>query len=356
MADAGELTDDRIRRRRVAAQLLHRPRRQSPAALVRHLAGVQAQVLAAAGMALRARTEDLTPARVHRARTGDRSIVLCWAMRGTLHLVPAEDHAWLVPLTTEPRISNAHRRRRQEGVPAGDVDRAVRLIGRELDRNGPLLRAELAERLERRGIRTEGQAIAHLVWLACVRGVSCHGPDRDGEPAFVRTDDWLGRTKPRDPEDALAELAIRYLRAHAPATPADLAAWSGVRTGDATRAWHAIERRLAEIPTERGAMWSLRGADADEPEGVVRLLPSFDEFLLGWKDRDLVASAADWRRINRGGGWLHPVVLADGRAVATWTRERSHGSVAVQPFRRLPNGTGRDITGESRDVERFLGR
>ncbi|HXJ65235.1 MAG TPA: winged helix DNA-binding domain-containing protein [Actinomycetota bacterium] len=351
MADADVLTDERLRRRRVAAQLLHRPRHSSPSALVRHLAGVQAQVLSAAALALRARSEALTPARVDRARTRDRSIVLCWAMRGTLHLVAAEDHGWLVPLTTEPRITNAHRRLRQEGVPAGDVERAVRLIGSELDRDGPLLRAELAERLERRGIRTKGQAIAHLVWLACARGVACHGPDRDDQPAFVRTGDWLGRTKPNPPEDALAELAVRYLRAHAPATPADLAAWSGIRAGDAKRAWRAIDRRLVERATDRGPMWSLRGTRAAEPEGVVRLLPAFDEFLLGWTQRDLIASATDWQRINRGGGWLHPVVLHDGRALGTWARGRDE--VRVRGFHRLPPDLGPAIAGESKEIAAF---
>jgi mono/diheme cytochrome c family protein len=296
----------------------------------------------------------LTPARVDRARTQDRSIVLCWAMRGTLHLVPAEDHGWLVPLTTEPRVANAHRRLRQERVSAGDVDRAVRLISTELERNGPLLRAELAERLEGRGIRTKGQAIAHLVWLACARGVACHGPDRDGEPAFVRRGDWLGRTKPRHPEDAMAELAVRYLRAHAPATPADLAAWSGVRVGDAKLAWRAIERRLMEVPTDRGTMWSLRGTRAAEPTGIVRLLPSFDEFLLGWKDRGLVASGADRQRINRGGGWLHPVLLVDGRAAGTW-RKGKDGAPEVRPFRPVAPKARAAIAGEAADVERFGG-
>jgi hypothetical protein len=332
MGDPHVMTDERIRRRRVAAQLLHRPRRSGPAALVRHLTGVQSQVLSAAALALRARAEGCTAERVHRARTRDRSIVLAWAMRGTLHLVTAADHGWLVPLTTEPRLANAHRRLRQEGVSPADAERGVRLIGTELRRNGPMPRRELAERLERAGIRTKGQAMAHLAWLACALGVACHGPDRDGETTFVRTDDWLERAKTERPADPLAELAVRYLRAHSPATPADLAAWSGLRSGDAKRAWRAIERRLVEHDTARGTMWSLRGIRVDEPEDVVRLLPSFDEFLLGWTQRDLIASAAEWRRINRGGGWLHPVVLHDGRAIGTWAWERDE--VRVRWFGR----------------------
>ncbi len=274
-------------------------------------------------------------------------------MRGTLHLISAADLGWLVPLTTEPRLSNARRRLRQLRVRPGDEDRAVRLIERALGRDGPLPRAELAERLQRAGIQTEGQAIAHLVWFAAAGATVCRGPDRDGTPTFVLVRDWLDGT-PVDLEHdaALAELAVRYLRAHAPATPADLAAWSGLRAGDASRAWRSIAPKLLETPTRRGPMWSLRSSGADEPEDVVRLVPSFDEFLLGWKDRDLAASAADWRRINRGGGWLHPVLLVDGRAAGTWRRADA-GQPEVLPFRTVPPRVRAAIARETADVARF---
>src|SRR6266700_1856755 len=110
MAPVATLTDEQVRRARIAAQLLHRPGRRSVADLVTHLTGVQAQVLPAASLALRAGRAGLSAAAVDRARTRDRSIVLCWAMRGTLHLIASDDHAWLVPLVIERRIANAHRR------------------------------------------------------------------------------------------------------------------------------------------------------------------------------------------------------------------------------------------------------
>ena len=240
------LSDDRVRGMRTAAQHLHRPRRRSAVDLVRHLTGVQAQVLSAAGLALRARTESLTAQQVDRARLHDRSIVLTWAMRGTLHLISTEDFGWLQPLVVEPRVSNAVRRLKEEGVPADQPSRAVRLIARMLGREGSLTRSEIAERLRRRGIRTEGQAIAHLVWFAAAQGVICYGPYRDGEHCFVLVRDWLGEVKPMEREAALAELAVRYLTAHAPAQPADLAFWSGIRSSDANRAWKSIEDRRSQ--------------------------------------------------------------------------------------------------------------
>jgi winged helix DNA-binding protein len=356
MARAKPLGDDQVRRLRTAAQHLHRPRRCSALDLVRPLTGVQAQVLSAAGLALRARTEGLTQEDVDRARLVDRSIVLTWAMRGTLHLIAAEDYGWLQPLVIEPRIANAHRRLKEEGVPADQPAKAVRLIARMLERDGPLIRSEIAERLRRQGIRTEGQAIAHLVWLAAAQGLICYGPDRDGEQCFVLVRDWLGKPKPMDPEAALAELAVRYIGAHAPATPADMAFWSGLRLTDAKRAWIGIQDRLVAVETDRGTRWALRSHEGLAQRGLVRLLPAFDEYLLGWRERDIVASAEHWSRVNRGGGWLHPVVLHDGRLVATWRMERGSKTltIEIQPFDRLPPAVMRRITTEADGIAAFL--
>jgi len=357
MVRSASLTDGKVRRARIAAQLLHRPGRRSVADLVSHLTGVQAQVLPAASLALRARRAGLTAAAVDRARTRDRSIVLCWAMRGTLHLIAAEDHAWLVPFVMGRRMTNAHRRLRQEGVTGAQPAKAVRSIERMLAHDGPLLRAEIAEQLRRHGIHTEGQAIAHLVWLAAAEGTICYGPDRDGERCFVLVRDWLERpTAKMDPEAALHELAVRYLRAHAPAEPADLAAWSGVAPADARRAWRSIGDRLVEVPTVRGPRWTLRRAIPPPTKEVARLLPAFDEYLLGWKDRQLMAPESRWRTIQRGGGWLHPVVLVDGRAVGTWSSERAAHElrIDVMPFEPLRPSLRRRIDEDARDIGRFV--
>ena len=351
------LSDDAVRSLRVAAQHLHRSRRLSVVELVRHLTGVQAQVLSAAGLALRARTTGLKSEQVDRARVRERSIVLTWAMRGTLHLIAAEDYGWLVPLVTGPSVANSHRRLKQEGVPADQPDKAVRLIAQMLEREGPLTRPEISERLKQKGVQVAGQAIAHLVWQAAAAGLICYGPERDGKQCFVLVKDWIGKTKSMEREAALAEIALRYLKAHAPARPADLAFWSGIPMGDANRAWKAIADRLVEVDTVRGPRWTLRTKRIDHPSGVVRLLPAFDEYLLGWKDRDVVVAADHRAKINRGGGWLHPVVLADGEVLATWSTNRTPKSLTVDiaACARLSPAVRRGLVAEAKDMGAFLG-
>jgi Winged helix DNA-binding domain len=285
-------------------------------------------------------------------------VVLTWAMRGTLHFVAAEDFGWLVGMVLEPHASTSRRRLGQMGVGTDLTDRGVRTIERMLARSGPLTRRELTDALRRVGIPTGGQIIPHLTWLAASRGSICFGPERDGERCYVLVRDWLGSPEPMDRDRALAELATRYLRAHGPATAADLAFWSGVRATDAKRGWRSIQDRLTPIAGPDGPAWMLKSRrPADVPVAPVRLLPSFDEYLLGWRDRRFIADAAGWRRIFPGGGWFHPSVIADGRAVGTWKLERSspHAVVEVRPFSGLGPAVRRAIAAEARDVGTYLG-
>ena len=312
-------------------------------------------MLGGAELGLHGRSEGLTRARIDRARLRDRSIVRTWAMRGTLHLIASDDHGWLVPLLTEPGIANARRRLAQEGVSASQADRAIPLIGRMLTDHGPLTRREIAERLARRRIPVEGQAIAHLVWMAAATGAIVYGPDRDGDNCFVETRDWLGDPPPpRDRDGALRELAIRYLRAHGPAGPQDLAAWSGLGARDAKRAWSSIADRVVPFPGRAEEAWTLRRARIAEPADVVRLLPAFDEFLLGWRDRTFALAPKLARSVNRGGGIIRPVLIVDGRVEATWRSVDQRPQ--LEPFEPLTPSTRRRVAAESTDVERFLAR
>jgi hypothetical protein len=352
------LTDDEVRRRRTAAQHLHRPRRRSAVDLVRHLTGIQAQSLPAARLAFPARTDGLTADRVDRARLRDRSIVHTWAMRGTLFLIAAEDFGWLVPLVLEPRIQHAFRRLEQEDVPPDQPATAVRLIERMLGREGPLTRPEIAERLRSGGIRTQGQALVHMLWLASAEGVICRGPERGHHPCFVLVRDWIGEPAATERDAALTELAVRFLKAHGPAAPTDLAVWSGIRAGDARRAWAGIDDRLVEVATDRGPLWSLRRSASEAPSGMVRLIPWWDEYLLGWKDRHLVAPPDQWRQINRdGGGWLNPTILVDGLAVGMWNPKPTPKAlhVEIQPFSSPSPTVRRGIRREAEHLSDFLG-
>ncbi len=332
--------------------------------MVRSTAGLQAQDAAAAALSVRVRSSGLRAVDVERARVEARSVVAMWCMRGTLHLVAAEDHGWLTALFGPVFIAAGSRRLAQLGLTPDATARGVRTIVGALAEHGPLARRALAEQLRAGGIPVEpgSQAVIHLIRRAALEGTVCLGP-RDRDQAYALTADWLGAPVDQPaPEAALDELARRHLAAFGPVTPEDLAAWSGLPLRGVREAWTRIAGELEEVETPEGPAWT-RAADlrrhgrANHDEPAVRLLPAFDTFLLGYRSRAHVVAPAHARRVHPGGGILRPTVLLDGRAVATWAARTRAGStrVAVAPFTALRGrGVKAGLAEEVGDVGRFL--
>lgn len=347
----------RVRARRAAAQLLCGPGGSTPARIVERLLAVQAQDLRAARLALRARGSGLSAADADRALTVERSLAVGWLCRGTLHLVRREDYPWLLGLTAPLQAARSRRRLGQEGVSAADADRAVAVIEAALDADGPLGRSQLAMRIAARGIRTEGQATPLLLNLAALRGVAVLGPVRDGGQVFARARDWLGAAPPpelagAERDRALAELARRYLAGHGPATAADLAGWVGLPLRDARAGLRSIAADLVEVG---GGLVELAVRERTPSRLPARLLPAFDPYLLGWKDRAFAVPARYARRVHPGGGILRAVATVDGMAAGTW-RIRRRGdrvTVEIEPFAALAPGAARALKAEAADAERF---
>jgi hypothetical protein len=332
---------------RCAAQLLCGDPAGSAEDVTRRLLAVQAQDPRGARLTVRARSAGLSASDVD-AALGRRTLLVTWVNRGTLHLVSAEDYWWLHPLTNpQLRTGNASRLG-QEGVPPQDAERGVAALRAALANDGPLTRAQLRERVAAAGVRTEGQALVHILLLASIQGLIVRGPMAGKDQAFVLASDWLGAPPPAlDRDAALGELAGRYLAGHAPAGDADLAKWAGIGLRDARAGLArcgAVQRPdgLAELP---GA--PQRAAAVLPPP---RLLGAFDPLLLGWASRDPVTGPH--KHIVTDNGLFRPFALAGGRAVATWTF--AGGRVALKPFAPLDAGTKAALDAEAADVTRFL--
>jgi winged helix DNA-binding protein len=333
--------------RRLRAQLLVGRKADAPLPVVERLLAIQAQDARGARLAIRARSAGLTAADVDAALTVDRSLVVTWLNRGTLHLVRSEDYPWLQQLTTPQLRTGTARRLSQEGVPPDAAERGVAAIQRALLEYGSLDRDVLRERVAAAGVRTQGQAFVHLLVLASIRGLIVRGPMLAGRQAFVLVRDWLGEPRPVDRDAALAELARRYLAGHGPANPADLAKWAGLPLRDARAGLQAIVSKLHE--DEDGLVDLQRPATTSElPEP--QLLGSFEPVLLGWTTRDAILGEDAARVVS--GGVFRAFALVRGRAVATWAISR--GVVALEPFHPLSSTDRSALETEAADVTRYL--
>ncbi len=332
---------------RLTAQALAGPPLTDPAAVAERLLAVQGQDPRGFRLAVRARTDGLSAADVERALGEERSLLVTWLNRGTLHLVRSEDYPWLQALTTPPLLSSSARRLRQEGVSEAAAERAVATIEKALGDEGPLTRIQLRERLDSAGLRTEGQALIHLFFLAALRGIVVRGPMVGKQHAYALVRDWLGEPQPVDRDRALAELARRYLVGHQPATDRDLAKWAGLPLRDARAGLAAI---AAEI--EHGEDDLLRLTKRPRPATIPppRLLGAFDPVLLGWTSREEILGP-HVQLVTRN-GIFHPFAMVDGRAVAKWGWPG--GKLKLEPLQRLPKNVAAALEADGSRVARFL--
>jgi hypothetical protein len=338
--------DSRLIAERLTAQLLAGEPASDPVAVAERLLAIQGQDLRGARLAIRARTSGLSVADVDRALS-DRSLLITWVNRGTLHLIRSEDYPWLHALTAPTQVNANARRLEQEGVDRAAAERGVAAIERALAEDGPQTRDELRERVAAAGVPTAGQALIHVMMLASLRGLTVRGPIVGKQQAHVLVRDWLGESRPVDRDHALAELARRYLRSHGPADDRDLARWAGLPLRDARAGLKAIAPELTQ--RDDGLVDLARRAPVAELPPP-RLLGPFEPLLLGWTSREpILGSSTSVVTMN---GIFHPIALVSGRAVATWTM--SAGKLELRPFGRLPAADRAALEADGADVERFL--
>src|SRR3954451_6029227 len=330
-------------RERLSSQLLAGPPARDPVAVAERLLAVQAQDPRGARLAVRARTKGLTSADVDKALTQERSLVVTWLNRGTLHLVRAEDYPWLQALTTPPLFTGNARRLAQEGVSLDDAERGVEAIVRALADEGPLTREQLRGRVDAVGVRTERQALVHLLMLASLRGSTVRGPMVGKQHAYVLVRDWLGERPQVERERALAELARRFLAGHGPADDRDLARWAGLPLRDVRAGLAAI---ASELEQRDDGLVELRDRPSAAELPPPRLLGSFEPVLLGWVSREPVVGPH--KKLVTVNGIFRPFALVGGRAAGTWAMPG--GRVEIEPFGRLKREDRAALEEDAADV------
>jgi hypothetical protein len=337
-------------RRRLRAQLLTDPSATDPVDVVERITAVQAQDTRGFRLAVRSRSTGLTAADVDR-RLGDRSLVVDWLNRGTLHLVRAQDHGWLHQLTAARRLSSHRRRLEQEGVSPAQAERGIEVIEAALHTEGPLTRDQLRDRLDAADVPTARQALVHVLGAASLRGVCLRGPVVGGAHAFVHADDWLGVRPELDRDEALRLLASRYLAGHGPASDRDLATWSGLPLGDVRRGLSLVD----DLVTDGEGLHRLERDGSPAPDvPAPRLLGAFDPLLHGWASRaDSLRGHAD-DGVVTSNGLFRPVALVDGRAVAIWGLSAGELTITPLPGEQLTRAVTAALAAEVVSVTDYL--
>ena len=330
------------------------------------LCGLHAQVMSSAELTLWARVEGLRPGQLSDTLWEDRALAKTWAMRGTLHLLPsAEMPLWVAALSTRRR----HLRPvwlKTFGFTREELEQVLGAVGQALE--GRLLtREDLVKEVgDITGSPELGRKLAgswgSALKPAAFRGLLCFGPNLGQNVRFTRPDRWLEDWREEDPAAALREVTRRFLATYGPATAADLGRWWGDDAGPAARMLRELGDEVAQVEVDGVRAWML-SAHVDEAgeavmAGSVRLLPAFDQYVVGAsRGNTSILPAAHKGRVYRPQGWLSPVLLVDGRMEGVW-RHESKGDrlrVEIEPFGQLAARARAEAEAEAERLATFFG-
>ncbi|MCJ7711625.1 MAG: winged helix DNA-binding domain-containing protein, partial [Chloroflexi bacterium] len=218
---------------RLAAQGIAGTRRRTPGDVVHSMLAMQGQDFPGArwSIGLRGRVTDDEVGAAFDAG----AIVRSWPMRGTLHVVAAEDVGWMLQLMAPRVVAATATRRSQLGITAEDLERARDAAVSALEGNRALTREALLSALAATGIVVDAQRGYHFLGYLAQTGVIVLGPVAGRQQAFALLETWVRAPRRLERDEALGELARRYFRSHGPAAERDLARWSGLPLGDVRR-------------------------------------------------------------------------------------------------------------------------
>jgi hypothetical protein len=336
--------------------------------VVEDIAGLHAQLTSSAELSLWARVEDLEADAVQQALWSQRSLVKTWAMRGTLHLLPAAEYPlWQAGLSTYRNyLKNAWFR--YFDVTRDELEQLLAAVSAALD-GRMLTREELADAVSTgTGVAKLGEKVRDnwgaLLKPASFRGQLCFAPSQGQNVRFTRPDRWLRMvsTDQVEPKVAMQEIARRFLSAYGPATREDFARWWAMSPAEAQKLLQSLGQELVSVQVEGTTAWMLAEHAAEvthaTAQGSVRLLPAFDPYVIGaTRHADKLLPGPFAERIYRPQGWVSPVLLVDGRMDGIWGYEKKRSSIAVhiEPFVALPVSARAAAAREADLLARFLG-
>jgi len=332
---------EQIIERRLRSHRLSAPA-STIAAAADHMLATQAQEFWGGRWALAARTRGAPSVRDVDAAFDRGEIVRSWTMRGTIHVIPSRDLAWVLSLTAERQHRSAAAVHRVEAIDGDELAKAERLAVGALARGNRLTRKELFAVLEEGGVSTAHQRGYHLLVALSLRAVVCQGPvvPRKGGPSreqyIVRTDEWVRDSA--SPSDPLAEFFARFVGSHGPAGARDFAWWTGLPLGVARAAAEAASDRLTVVADEGEAFYVASDPAPRRSAAVpaVLALPPFEEYYLSYADRTVPCAPEFLAHIGPSlNGIVRPILVAEGRVVGVWTHSVAVGRHADAPVPEL---------------------
>ncbi|HEY1947801.1 MAG TPA: winged helix DNA-binding domain-containing protein [Bryobacteraceae bacterium] len=353
------MTQRDIARMRLVNQQISCTRFHEPHQVVAALGAMQAQDYLGGIWAIGLRLPHVTETAVELA-IAERKIIRTWPLRGTLHFVAAADIRWMIALLAPGMIAKRAGLFRQLELNESVLALCRKLLVKALRGNRQLTRDALMSLLESAKITTASLRGYHILWQLAHEGLLCIAAREGKQQTFALLDEWVPLTLPSLERDAaLAELALRYFCGHGPATLRDFVWWTGLKVSDAKSALESVSSQLSRQVLNDTAYWMPRECAAlAETARAAYLLPGFDEYLLGYRDRGAVLDPLHSEKVVPGGnGVFQPTIVINGRVTGTWKRTLNKNAVVItaNPFKPLKKTEQNAFAAAAERYARFIG-
>lgn len=307
---------------RLQNQQLLNPLFCQPKELVSWLGAMQAQNYPMVKWAVGMRLKSATIQTVEKALM-DGEILRTHVMRPTWHLVAAEDIRWMLKLSAQRVIAANESYAKGHDLEISEelYTKSHNLLEKILCGKKSLTRQEIAEHFNRSGILVDNHRMTRFMVRAEQVGIVCSGEDKGGKCTYALLEERVPPVSEITKDEALARLARSYFRSHAPAVLQDFIWWSGLPVSEAKQAIYLIESELT-AKQWNGQTWYIHEAcrTRGKVSGSLHLLPSYDEYLLGYKDRTDVLPKEHYSKAFTNNGLFYPIVLCNGQVVGNWDR------------------------------------
>jgi Winged helix DNA-binding domain len=330
---------------------------REPVDVVRWMTAMQAQDFPGAKWAVGLRLPGSTDSDIEQA-LANGSVVRSWPLRGTLHFTAAEDLNWMLSLTRDRMVKRAATTLAVEDLTAAVLERAGDAARAALTGGGVITRDRLYELLADCGVSPLGQARYHALWYLCQLGTLCLGPPSGKTQTFVLLDEWVRHPRMLDRDEALSELAFRYFRSHGPATERDFSWWSSLTLTDARAGLAGVRDHLERMRVDDTDYYYSPDLPASPVPAETRLLPGFDEYLLGYTDRTVALADEHSPLVFPGrNGMFLPTIVVDGAVAGVWKRTATARQVtfSFEPFEKLTRRTTLAVKSAAEEYAAFVG-
>lgn len=331
---------------------------KSPAEIVSSLGAVQAQDYLGGLWAVGLRAQNACEKDVEQA-LADKTIVRTWPMRGTLHFIAAGDIRWMLKLLTPRIMDRASSRNRELELDATVFLSSRKLLEKKLQGGGSLTRDAAYKVLADGGISPEGQRGIHILGQLAQEGLLCFGKREGKQQTFVLLDEWIPKSKILTRDESLAELAKRYFTGHGPASVQDFAWWSGLNLTEARKGLEIVKSNFKSEEIEGNTYWfPLSAAYPKSISKDIYLLPTYDEYLVGYKDRSAIFDPEHLGKLGaRANILFHPTFIIEGHVAGTWGRilKKDKAEISLRTFVKLSKTQNTALHKAAEKYGKFLG-